>query len=148
MNGLTIKIAEQNDLQELLELYIHLHEDFAPEVDSRIENIWSKIINDPNHHVLLGYIDGKLVSSCVIVIIENLTRNQRPYAVIENVVTHAGYRNKGYASAVLATAKDIAVEHNCYKIMLMTGSKKESTLDFYRRAGYNSNDKTAFIQWL
>lgn len=32
------------------------------------------------------------------------------------------------------------------QMMLLTGSKKESTLDFYRRAGYNSDDKTAFIQ--
>ena len=32
--------------------------------------------------------------------------------------------------------------------MLLTGSKSEKTLDFYRRAGYNSADKTAFIQWL
>ena len=32
--------------------------------------------------------------------------------------------------------------------MLLTGSKEERTLDFYRNAGYNSADKTAFIQWL
>jgi hypothetical protein len=32
--------------------------------------------------------------------------------------------------------------------MLMTGSKKESTLHFYKKAGYNAEDKTAFIQWL
>jgi hypothetical protein len=29
-----------------------------------------------------------------------------------------------------------------------TGSKLDSTLSFYERAGYNKNDKTAFIQWL
>lgn len=32
--------------------------------------------------------------------------------------------------------------------MLLTGSKKQSTLNFYAKAGYNSTDKTAFIQWL
>jgi hypothetical protein len=31
--------------------------------------------------------------------------------------------------------------------MLLTGSKEQSTLDFYEHAGYNRNDKTAFIQW-
>jgi isopropylmalate/homocitrate/citramalate synthase len=30
----------------------------------------------------------------------------------------------------------------------LTGSKEDSTLEFYRRAGYNSTDKTAFVQWL
>lgn len=92
--------------------------------------------------------NGKLVASCVCVIIPNLTRNIRWYALVENVVTHADYRNKGYATACLNYAKQIAEENNCYKMMLLTGSKEESTLNFYRNAGYNSADKTAFIQWI
>ena len=33
-------------------------------------------------------------------------------------------------------------------MMLLTGTKNENTLDFYKNARYNSEDKTAFIQWL
>ena len=33
-------------------------------------------------------------------------------------------------------------------MMLLTGSREESTHRFYQRAGYNANDKTAYIQWL
>jgi len=148
MGELRIRKAEKDDLCKLLELYTNLHDNHYPLIDDRIENIWSRIISDDNHFILLGHIDNVLVSSCVIVVIENLTRNQRPYAVIENVITHPDYRNCGYASLILSSAKDIAIEKNCYKIMLMTGSKQETTLNFYRRAGYNSEDKTAFIQWL
>ena len=82
------------------------------------------------------------------VIIPNLTRNIRPYAFIENVVTNEAYRGKGYSTECLDYAKAIAIKNNCYKMMLLTGTKNESTLDFYRKAGYNSEDKTAFIQWL
>ena len=80
------------------------------------------------------------------VIIPNLTRNIRPYAFIENVVTHADYRGKGYATMCLNYAKELARKANCYKMMLLTGAKNDKTLDFYRKAGYNSDDKTAFIQ--
>ena len=82
------------------------------------------------------------------IIITNLTRNIRPYAFIENVVTHTDYRGKGYATACLNYAKEIAQKADCYKMMLLTGSKNEGTLNFYKRAGYNCTDKTAFIQWL
>lgn len=58
------------------------------------------------------------------------------------------YRGKGYATACLNYAKGIAEKSNCYKMMLLTGSKEESTLNFYKRSGYNCTDKTAFIQWL
>lgn len=44
--------------------------------------------------------------------------------------------------------REIAVKENCYKLMLLTGSKRESTLNFYEQAGYNKKDKTAFIQWI
>lgn len=58
------------------------------------------------------------------------------------------YRGKGLATQCLNRAREIARESHCYKMMLLTGSREEKTLDFYRRAGYNSADKTAFIQWL
>ena len=105
-------------------------------------------MKDANHHLIVCEIDGKIVASCVCVIIPNLTRNVRPYAFVENVVTHAEYRKKGYATDCLNFAKKIAEENHCYKMMLLTGSKEESTLNFYRNAGYNSSDKTAFIQWI
>ena len=34
------------------------------------------------------------------------------------------------------------------KVMLLTGHRDDATLNFYRGAGFNSEDKTAFIQWL
>ena len=113
-----------------------------------LKKTWNQIIEDPNHHLIVKEIDGQIVSSCVCVIIPNLTRNVRPYAFVENVVTHANHRGKGYASECLDFARKIAEQENCYKMMLLTGSKNPKTLHFYEKAGYNSSDKTAFIQWI
>lgn len=143
-----VREANYNDLDALLELYLYLHEDNIPKHDKHLEETWDQIINDENHHLIVNEIDSKIISSCVCVIIPNLTRNVRPYAFVENVVTHKDYRNMGYASQCLTFAKRIAEQENCYKMMLLTGAKKESTLEFYRQVGYNSSDKTAFIQWL
>ena len=138
----------ENELSEILELYLHLHEDAIPEMTEHLESTWNTIMQDKNHHIIVKEIDCKIVSSCVCVIIPNLTRNIRPYAFIENVVTHADYRGRGYATECLNYARKIAENANCYKMMLLTGSKEESTLRFYGNVGYNCTDKTAFIQWL
>lgn len=143
-----LREARQNDLNAVLDLYLFLHETAVPKETKQLEMTWEKIINDKDHHLIVCDIDGKIVSSCVCVIIPNLTRNIRPYAFIENVVTHKDYRGKGYATMCLNYAKKIAEDNNCYKMMLLTGSRTESTLNVYRNAGYNSTDKTAFIQWL
>ena len=143
-----VRKAHENDLQEILELYLYLHEKSIPEMSEHLADTWRQIIQDENHHLIVKVVDGKIVSSCVLVVIPNLTRNVRPYAFVENVVTHSDYRGKGYATECLNFAKEIAEKQNCYKIMLLTGSKEQKTLDFYRNAGYNSTDKTAFIQWI
>ena len=143
-----VREIKEHELNELLELYLHLHESSVPEMTEHLKSTWKTIMEDSNHHIIVKIIADKIVSSCVCVIIPNLTRNVRPYAFIENVVTHIDYRGKGYATECLNFTKEIASEMNCYKIMLLTGSKEEKTLDFYKQAGYNSTDKTAFIQWL
>ena len=143
-----IREAKNEDLSQILELYLHLHENTVPGQSEHLRCAWEKIIKDDDHHLIVCEIEGKIVSSCVCVIIPNLTRGVRPYAFVENVVTHADYRSKGYATACLNYARELAQRRNCYKMMLLTGSKSPETLAFYRSAGYNNTDKIAFIQWL
>ena len=145
---MTVREIQANELDTLLELYLHLHETEIPENTEYLESTWQTITEDRNHHIFVAEENGRLVSSCVCVIVPNLTRGVRPYALVENVVTHKDYRNRGYATAVLQKAKQTAEESNCYKMMLLTGAKDEKTLRFYQKSGYNSSDKTAFIQWL
>jgi GNAT superfamily N-acetyltransferase len=143
-----VREAGEQDLPMLLRLYAHLHGNPMPAIDAALEKLWREILADRNHHVIAGFAEGEIVSSCVLIVVPNLTRSQRPYAFIENVVTHAGHRGKGYALEVMGFARRVARANNCYKLMLMTSSKLESTRRFYERAGYNSEDKTAFVQWL
>lgn len=136
------------DFDGLMELYMQLHDNPMPDKTPEIMELWQRILADKDHHIIVAEEYGRIVSSCVCVIIPNLTHNQQPYAFIENVITDEEYRGRGLATQCLNYAKKIAESENCYKMMLLTGSKKESTLNFYRQAGYNSEDKTAFIQWL
>lgn len=143
-----LREIQYDDFDGMMQLYTQLHDNPFPAKTQEILTLWQQILDDRNHHIIVAEEDGCIVSSCVCVIIPNLTHGQRPYALIENVITDEAHRGKGLASACLNYAKDIAVHENCYKMMLLTGSKLDSTLRFYERAGYNKNDKTAFIQWL
>lgn len=143
-----IREVRREDIGGLLRLYTHLHEHSVPPQSSNLTALWESILRDPNHHIIVAEEDGQIVSSCVCVIIPNLTRGLRPYAFVENMVTDEAYRNRGLATACLNRAREIALAEGCYKMMLLTGAKDEATLRFYEQAGYNRNDKTAFIQWL
>lgn len=91
--------------------------------------------------------DDRLISTCVLVIVPNLTRGARPYGLIENVVTHPSYRGRGIGTRLLQHALDSAWRRNCYKVMLLTGSRREETLRFYELAGFQRNVKTGFVAY-
>ncbi len=141
-----IKEIKGNELNELLDLYSHLHssDDRLPRIDI-VNSIWREIQTDPNLHYFGLYVDGRLVSSCTISIIPNLTRGCRPYGVIENLVTHSAFRRKGYGKAVLRHAMQYAWGRNCYKVMLQTGRKDEWVFRFYESVGFDRNEKQAFL---
>jgi GNAT superfamily N-acetyltransferase len=81
--------------------------------------------------------------SCTLIVIPTLTRGGKPYALIENVVTDARYRGRGYGTRLLQAAVQAAWSADCYKVMLLTGSKQPSTLKFYENAGFEQT-KTGF----
>ena len=148
---LAIRKASAADADALYDLYFN-HLTLNPPKDLQDMEVWreklARFESDPFYHLLVGEVNGQVVSSVTLIIIENLTNNVRPYSVIENVVTHANHRNKYYATALMNRASEIASEHDCYKIMLLTGSKKESTLRFYENCGFNKDEKTGFIKRL
>ena len=145
---LNIRTVNRNDLPALQELYLNLHEDSVNPITSDGLKIWEEILRMSDYHILIGEYMGQVVSSVTMVIIKNLTRDMRPYALIENVVTASEYRNKGYAGRLLKKAVEAARENNCYKIMLLSGSKNDSTLKFYKNAGFSDTEKTGFVMRL
>jgi len=140
---LKIREAGSGDLDRLLKLYIHLTPNNVPFPSAVAEDIFFRFSRYEGSAILLGEIDDELVSSCTLVVVPNLTRGGTPYALVENVVTHIDHRCQGYGKSVLDAATNHAWDKNCYKVMLMTGSKESATLGFYERAGFKQS-KTGF----
>ena len=146
--NIVITQAGRGDLPALLTLYKELHETDPVPQGAGLDTVWDKIMGDPDYHILLAKVDGKIAASVSVIVVQNLTRNARPYAIIENVITASQYRRKGLAAALMNEAVKIAKASGCYKASLTTGNKDEGTFRFYEGCGFNKEDKTAFIMWL
>ena len=144
--SLAIRPLVAQDLPALLALYKHLHRQDDPlPSPAQVQAVWQGLLAEPRNHYWGGFVGEQLVSSCVLTTIANLTRGCRPYGLIENVVTHAAHRQRGYGKALLHAALQQAWAQSCYKVMLMTGRKDEATLRFYAGAGFDGGDKRAFV---
>jgi GNAT superfamily N-acetyltransferase len=140
---LIIRPASRSDLPQLLALYLHLDpDDRIPSLDiatSRFEELQTY----RGSAIFVGMAESGIVASCTLVVVPNLTRGGQSYGLIENVVTHTAFRGRGFGKLLLQAAVAAAWDSDCYKVMLMTGSKKPSTLAFYAAAGFEQN-KTGF----
>jgi GNAT superfamily N-acetyltransferase len=144
--SIEIRPIAKGELDNLLALYTHLHESDA-KMPSRetVEAVWGDILNDSRQKCVGLFLEGILVSSCILTIIPNLTRGCRPYGVIENVVTHSAFRRQGLGRSLITAALGFAWDRNCYKVMLLTGRKTESVFRFYESAGFDRHSKQAFL---
>lgn len=146
MQPMDIRLIQPSELNDLLTLYAHLHKSDDPLPEPAVVHaVWQELMANPRYKYFGSYVDDRLVSSCTITVIPNLTRGCRPYGVIENVVTHPNRRNHGHGKAVLAHALSHAWSVGCYKVMLLTGRKDQATLQFYQSAGFDRHEKQAFI---
>lgn len=138
-----IRNAGQQDVTALIELYQHLAPgDEKPEL-SLANDVFERFHAYAGSAIIVAEIDGALVASCTLVVVPNLTKGGKPYGLIENVVTHYDFRKRGLGKGILQFASHAAWEAGCYKVMLMTGSKKPETVAFYLAAGFEQS-KTGF----
>ena len=141
-----IRMAEWADLTGLLALFQLLNpDDPLLAMDDSLQRHWQGILANKALHYIVACTESKLISTCNLTIVPNLTRSARPYGLIENVVTHPDYRRRGIGTNVLQYALVIAWKQDCYKVMLLTGSKDEATLRFYEQAGFVRGEKTGFV---
>ena len=144
--GACVRDIRPDELEGLLALYKHLHAKDDP-LPGRAEvcEVWEAMLASPMMRCFVIERDGRLVSSCVLTIIPNLTRGARPYGLIENVVTHADCRQQGLATAVLRHALDVSWRAGCYKVMLLTGRKDPAVHRFYQKAGFEGGEKAGYV---
>lgn len=140
---LHIRDAVEDDLCSLQSLYSHLDRHNVSCTPDEAAAIFREFLLGRGNAILVGTIDDALVTSCTLVVVPNLTRGGKPYALIENVVTRAEWRKQGFGSAILKAAIRRAWDSGCYKVMLMTGSKRPETLRFYESVGFVQS-KTGF----
>lgn len=139
------RIAREDDLTEILRLYRQLQPSDPPLSDETATETFSAILAGPGTTIMV--LDGThgLVATAYLNVMPNLTRAAAPYAVVENVVVDEAVRGTGLGKEIMAATLDAAWAAGCYKVMLLTGSKRASTHAFYRACGLDPDEKTAYI---
>ena len=143
--GVTIRSATLTDQRDLCDLYGQLNPTDPPwPSEAESSDALSRVLEHDGTTILICENGGVAVSTCMLVVCPNFSRLGRPFALIENVVTDREHRKRGFGRQVVEHAIGIARQHGCYRVTVMTGSRREETLRFYESAGMQPDTKTAF----
>ncbi len=136
VDGIIINEAQPEDYEGLLALYSHLIQEDLPRDEQQGRASLDQLIQRDGLHQLVARLNGELVAACTLIVVPNLTRGCAPYAFLENVVTHADHRNKGYGRLMVDEALRTAWNEGAYKVMLLSGSWNDDAHRFYDQAGF------------
>jgi len=141
-----VRSAVRSDLTDSLSLHVALHPDDSSLVASaRTEAAFDAILSNGISFIVVAELSRRLVSTCTLSVIPNITRATRPYGLIERVVTLPGFERRGFARAVLSQALALAWSKGCYKVMLLSGVGRPGAHALYESVGFKSGVEVGFV---
>src|SRR5271156_4093890 len=91
-----VRRAQANDLGPLLDLFRVSEVSASAEPTKRVERIWNQMLCRDGLTLFVAEADSKIVATCTLITAPNLLRSGRQHAFLENVVTHPGFRGRGF----------------------------------------------------
>ncbi len=143
--GVPMQIREvtKDELNAVLDLIDQFNRPISPRPPSDLLQGILEEIQLAGGTVVGAFDKETVVGTCTVNLCANLSWSGRPYAIIENVIVDSNHRRQGIGNALLTFARSFAESAGCYKVALMTGSKRIETIKFYESAGFVAN-KTGF----
>ena len=92
-NEVLIRAAKLDDLEGLMRLYAQLNPEDPKWEGSKHCHELNKILGSENLTIFVGAVDDRIIATCYLNIIPNLSRGASPYGIIENVVVDVKFRN-------------------------------------------------------
>lgn len=144
---LSIRAATNSDLPEVLALYAQPDLDdgdiLSPE---EARNIFRRFSDYPDYHLYVAELDGRIVGTFALLIMENLAHRGTPSGVVEDVVVSSLHRGVGIGREMMDFARARCRERGCYKMALSSNLKRTSAHRFYDQLGFERHGYSFTIE--
>src|SRR5436309_3408375 len=148
--NIVIEPATEADLDELSELLGELfaqESDFRPDKDRQLRGL-RLIFEQPSRgRVFVLRCDGAIVG--MINLLFTISTAEGGFVMLlEDLVVHKKYQDKGYGSKLLNHAIDFATKKNFLRITLLTDRPENLAQEFFRRHGFVESSMIPMRLWV
>ncbi|WNG51811.1 GNAT family N-acetyltransferase [Archangium minus] len=141
-----IREAEPTDAGALQRLY-ELLVPHNPRIRVLPERL-ARLREDVDNFCFVDEREGQVVGTVLLHLCPDVMFEERPYALLENLVVDPGARGRGSGRALLEHAERVCREHGCTKVMLLSGVHRTEAHAFFERLGYSGSVSRAFKKYL
>jgi ribosomal protein S18 acetylase RimI-like enzyme len=140
MGDVTVREATAGDLPAIVRLLAQLYNDPAQEdylaAREQYARAYAEIVADKKQTLFVADAGGAVAGSLVLIVVPNLTRRGRPYAIVENVVVDATQRGARIGEMMMQHAIAAARAAGCHKVALMSRVERTDAHRFCERLGF------------
>jgi len=142
-----IREATKEDLQGILELYKQSDMDDGKVLSiEQAYNIFDKINSYPNYRVYIAEVEGGVIGTFALAIMDNLAHLGTPSGLVEDVVVKASFQGRGIGKQMMAYAMEYCKKQGCYKVALSSNLKRECAHRFYESLGYKKHGHSFLLE--
>jgi len=134
---INVRKAVKEDLPAVLELYKQ------PDMDDghvlaieEAERIFERMQNYPDYAIYVAELDGQIVGTFALAILDNLAHMGVKSALVEDVVVSPEFQRHGIGRQMMRSAMALCKEKGCYKLALSSNVKRENAHRFYEKLGF------------
>ncbi len=132
-----IRPAKSTDLPGVLRLYGQPGlDDGAVLPLAEAERMFARFASYPDYVLYVAELEGEIVGTFALLIMDNLAHMGTPSAVVEDVVVDAAHQGHGIGRAMMNHAVSVCRRKGCYKMALSSNLKREKAHAFYDSLGF------------
>ncbi len=131
--SMEIREAKEDDIEQIIALQSQIYrvDSTSPDANQTLQNQ----LRDESCKILVGEMDGKVIATGVIYLIQVPIRGV-PYAFLEGIVVDKSLRGKGFGTEFFKEILAVCKHLNCYKILFTSGADREDAHRFYEKLGF------------
>ncbi len=146
MDSLVIDSVTRRDLPALCRLYEELTGEAGDLAAMRQR--FETVATNPDYRLLAAREGGELVGSVMTIVCHKLSRDCRPFLVMENFVVASRQRRRGVGMRLMAEVESYAVESGCGSIHFVSSRRRPEAHAFYAAMGYDPSEVRGFRKML
>lgn len=140
VSGIVMRRAVDADLADVLALYAQPGVDDGAMLGlSAARDILARFARYPDYRLYVAEIDGCVIGSYALLIMDNLGHQGAPSAIVEGVMVAPDRHGRGVGSAMMHHAMAEASLSGCYKLVLSSNLKRERAHAFYEGLGFEQH---------